>query len=437
MTQPGKSCEELIRQGLSERGICSALRMSPNTVTKIRSGDYHPRRCGRPSLLSDEHVRFIEANSLADARLTDNEMALMVKNRFDLPVSRPTICRIRQRLGFVFRPPMVIQELTDDQIRSRIEFCRWVIENEKELPNVVFTDESRFQRGADNQWRRIRRGQWNESCFTTKEKFPVTVMVWGGIGVNYRSPLIQCSKSVNSAEYQEILERSDMFGEMDARYGRGNWTLMQDGAPCHLSRATLNWLDEKHVCTVPGWPPNSPDLNPIEQVWGIMKVLLRKQPPQTNTELYSRLCEVWSSISEEQINKMVSSFTERCRMVLAVNGRSISQYLSSHRYVPLVEMPATVWCDDADDQLLRLVQKHGHRWQYIGNMLHVAPMTAKNRYNFLNRKQANMHHRNSVPLPPITDLELPTELADLLAVRIPDHPMAQGAAARDQNGISF
>ena len=38
---------------------------------------------------------------------------------------------------------------------------------------------------------------------------------------------------------------------------------------------------------------------------------------------------------------------------------------------------------------------------------------------------------------PITDLELPTELADLPAVRIPDHLTAQGATERDQNGISF
>ena len=427
MTQRGKSCEELIRQGLSERGICSALRMSPNTVTKIRSGDYHPRRCGRPSLLSDEHVRFIEANSLADARLTDNEMALMVKNRFDLPVSRPTICRIRQRLGFVFRPPMVIQELTDDQIRSRIEFCRWVIENEEELPNIIFTDESRFQKGADNQWRRIRRGQWNESCFVTKEKFPFTVMVWGGIGVNYRSPLIECSKSVNSAEYRDILERSDMFNEMNNRYGRGKWTLMQDGAPCHLSRESLEWLDEKHVCTVPGWPPNSPDLNPIEQVWGIMKVLLRKQPPQTNEELYSRLREVWDSIDQDSINKMVLSFTERCRMVLAVNGRSISQYLSSHRYVPLVDLPATVWSNDKDDQLIQLVQEHGHRWQRIGNLLDVPSMAAKNRYNFLTRKQANMRHRDWRPLPSVTEIEVPPELENLSEASIFDIPTLQAA----------
>ena len=105
MQQRVESCKELIRRGMSERDICTVLKMSPKTVSKIRTGDYNPRPCGRPSYLTGEHVRFIEANSLADARLTDQEMTEMVRTRFDISVSRSTICRIRQRLGFVFRPP--------------------------------------------------------------------------------------------------------------------------------------------------------------------------------------------------------------------------------------------------------------------------------------------------------------------------------------------
>ena len=134
---------------------------------------------------------------------------------------------------------MVIQELNDAQISARIEFCRWIVENKDEVPNIVFTDESRFQKGADNQWRRIRRGQWNETCFTTKEKFPLTVMVWGAIGHDYRSPLMECSNSVNAAEYVNILDKSDMLSEMNERHGLGKWTLMQDSAPCHLALYTL------------------------------------------------------------------------------------------------------------------------------------------------------------------------------------------------------
>ena len=100
------------------------LKMSPNTVSKIKSGDCNPGHSGRPSVLNAEHVRFIEANSLADARLTDEEIDEMTRRRFDITVSRVTVCRVRQHLGFVFRPPMVVQELNEDQIKARIGFCR-------------------------------------------------------------------------------------------------------------------------------------------------------------------------------------------------------------------------------------------------------------------------------------------------------------------------
>ena len=103
------------------------------------------------------------------------------------------------------------------------------------------------------------------------------------------------------------------------------------------------------------YPVGQLNLNPVEQVWGIIKVLVRKNPPQKNKELYTRLCDVWAAITDEQINKMVGSFLERCRMVLALDGRSASQHLSSHRSVELLEPPPSTW-DEAHDQSLAIGQ---------------------------------------------------------------------------------
>jgi len=60
----------------------------------------------------------------------------------------------------------------------------------------------------------------------------------------------------------------------------------QDGACVHTSKATIAWLDAniKHYIPPEDWPPNSPDLCPIENVWSIMATAIYADPkPQTVT----------------------------------------------------------------------------------------------------------------------------------------------------------
>jgi hypothetical protein len=57
----------------------------------------------------------------------------------------------------------------------------------------------------------------------------------------------------------------------------GATKFLQDGIPCHTSKKVMAMLKEKQII-VKDWPVNSPDLNPIENPWAIMKVRLKRVP---------------------------------------------------------------------------------------------------------------------------------------------------------------
>ena len=183
--QRAETCRELLEAGHSQRFVARVLHIGRDKVRAIANGQECPeagKTRGRPAKLSQEVRIFVEANLRADATISDDKMASLVHERFGVPIHRTSICRLRRELRYFYRPPKVIQKLTQEQRDARIEFCRWVLENQDKIPNLIFSDESRFAIGPDNTWRRIKRGVLNETCFAPQNKFNRGVMVWGAIG---------------------------------------------------------------------------------------------------------------------------------------------------------------------------------------------------------------------------------------------------------------
>ena len=92
---------------------------------------------------------------------------------------------------------------------------------------------------------------------------------------------------------------------------------MQDNAaPCHNAKSVLQFFDD-HAITTLDWPPQSPDLNPIENLWSIIKLKRSKRfgLPNTKNELISQVFEIWGEISEELKNNLADSIYNPCRRV--------------------------------------------------------------------------------------------------------------------------
>ena len=94
---------------------------------------------------------------------------------------------------------------------------------------------------------------------------------------------------------------------------------MHDGAPCHRSKIVKKFL-EHHVTTL-NWPGNSPNLNPIENLWAKIKDLVAEKQPSGGKALIETIKEVWvKEISADYCNSPIASTPHRLQAVIKVKG---------------------------------------------------------------------------------------------------------------------
>ena len=97
----------------------------------------------------------------------------------------------------------------------------------------------------------------------------------------------------------------------------------QDNDPKHTSSLTKEFLGE-NVHEVIDWLSYSSDLNPIENLWAIVKRNMEKRMPKNLDELSWYMVEEWNKIPESMLKYLVDSMRERCQEVLEKNGKVIS-----------------------------------------------------------------------------------------------------------------
>uniref|UniRef100_A0A9J8BMH5 Tc1-like transposase DDE domain-containing protein n=1 Tax=Cyprinus carpio carpio TaxID=630221 RepID=A0A9J8BMH5_CYPCA len=150
-------------------------------------------------------------------------------------------------------------------------------------------------------------------CLKSSVKYPQSVMSAAGVGL-----LCFIKGRVNAASYQEILEHF-MLPSAEKLYGDEDFIFQHDLAPAHSAKTTGKWFTD-HGITVPNWPANSPDLNPIENLWDIVKRKLRDARPNTLDELKAAIEASWASITPQQCHRLIASMPRRIEAVISAKG---------------------------------------------------------------------------------------------------------------------
>ena len=96
---------------------------------------------------------------------------------------------------------------------------------------------------------------------------------------------------------------------------------MQDNARPYSAKLVKNYYDENNV-DVLDWPPQSPDLNPIEQIWAIMKQELytQKSFPKNKNELVESFFTIWNNLKPKLLENLSDSIPERLEKVIKAKG---------------------------------------------------------------------------------------------------------------------
>lgn len=98
---------------------------------------------------------------------------------------------------------------------------------------------------------------------------------------------------------------------------------MEDNALSHTSHYTTREHEKEGMKKV-NWPANSPDFNPIEHIWTIMKSPIQtrrgREKITSQTQMKSRFCEEWARITIEEINREIAKLPTIMGRCIAVQG---------------------------------------------------------------------------------------------------------------------
>ena len=189
-----------------------------------------------------------------------------------------------------------------------------------------FSDEKKFNLDGPDEykyyWHDLRK---EKKIFSKRHSGGGSVIIWGAFSYKGTSDLVAVKGRLNSIGYSRILE--GLLIPMNTLLHDGNAIFQQDNAPIHTSRMMREWFDAFDLLNLE-WPAYSPDLNPIENLWGWMarKVYGGGRQFKNREALLECVMKCWSEIDPEYLQNLVTSMKSRCLSVIKSKGGRTDYY---------------------------------------------------------------------------------------------------------------
>jgi transposase len=277
------------------------------------------QRSGRPRATSEEQ----DTNMCLASRVDPFASPRTIKHQLDLDVSEDTIARRLDEAGLHARVARQQFQLSGDHKRQRLSFAegysRW---SEDDWRRVFFADETLFLGSGSHGKAYVRREDGTrdepEHCID-KRPHPTQVAAWGCFSAAGPGYMRMFDGSLNAAGYRDIL-RDYLLPTAEEQFEDGkHWWLLHDNASTHKAPVVKKLMHDRYIRALQ-FPPYSPDLNPIENLWADMKKRVEKRATADKDELEDIVGEEWAATPAELCSKLASSMTKRIAQCIEREG---------------------------------------------------------------------------------------------------------------------
>lgn len=318
--------EEMLRAvGMLEAGarqvdVAHHLQTTQSVISRLwrrytDTGDVAERHLGPSRLTTPLQDRYLLLSARRNNTWTARQLAARLMDTHQVAVSDQTVRNRLHEVGLASRRPLRVPPLSRTH---RIQRNRWARQhghwNVEDWSRILFSDESRFGIHPDSRqirvWRQSGRENRLRSCVEVHSYKGGTIMVWAGICLNGRTDLIFVDGFINAERYRDEIILPVVVPFLNER--GENFIFMHDNARPHTAQLVINTLQEHGIQQLP-WPAQSPDMNPIEHAWALLKrrMLVRNNDYNNRQQLFRVLQEEWLNIPQETINNLILSMPNR------------------------------------------------------------------------------------------------------------------------------